>query len=277
MLYCLPMLDLVAQTADDLPPLLGPDDPPPFEVLNPDGSASVLLICDHASRVVPRALDNLGLDDEDMGRHVAWDIGAEAVARPLSARLDAATVLCGYSRLVIDVNRQPGDAQSIPAISDDVTVPANQGLGEAEQQRRIDAIFWPYHQAVTAAQTHLWRRGAAPVLLSVHTFTPTLGDEQREWDIGVLWNRDPRLAVPLMEALRAVGDFNVGDNLPYSGREIAYSIDLHGGTAGLTNCAIEIRQDLVENEDGAEHWARVLDACLEEILPRDALHQVEHY
>ena len=271
------MLDLVSQTAGDVPPLLGTDDPPPVEVLSGDGSASILLICDHASRSVPRALDNLGIDETAMGRHIAWDIGAEAVARRLSARLDAAAVLCGYSRLVIDCNRQPGDPQSIPALSDEISVPANFGLSEFEQQQRIDAIFWPYHQAITGAQTHLWRRGKAPALLSIHTFTPTLGGEEREWDIGVLWNRDPRLAVPLIETLRAAGDFHVGDNEPYSGREIAYSIDLHGGAAGLANCAVEIRQDLVENDDGAEHWARVLDAALETILPRDALHRVEHF
>jgi predicted N-formylglutamate amidohydrolase len=272
-----PMLDLASQSAGDPLHLLGADDPPPFEVLNADGSASVLLICDHASRVVPGSLDNLGLDADAMGRHIAWDIGAEAVARRLSARLDAAAVLCGYSRLVIDVNRQPGDPQSIPPVSDEVSVPANQGLSEFEQQQRIDAIFWPYHQAVTAAQTHLWRRGSAPALFSVHTFTPSLAGEDREWDIGVLWNRDPRLSVPLIEALRAAGDFNVGDNEPYSGREIAYSIDLHGDTAGFANCAVEIRQDLVEDDDGAEHWARVLDAALGEILPLDALHRIEHF
>ena len=172
------MLDLVSQTAGHVPPLLGTDDPPPVEVLNGDGSASILLICDHASRSVPRALDNLGIDETAMGRHIAWDIGAEAVARRLSARLDAAAVLGGYSRLVIDCNRQPGDPQSIPALSDEISVPANFGLSEFEQQQRIDAIFWPYHQAITGAQTHLWRRGKAPALLSIHTFTPTLGGEE---------------------------------------------------------------------------------------------------
>ena len=110
----------------------------------------------------------------------------------------------------------------------------------------------------------------------MHTFTPSLGGEDRDWEVGVLWNRDPRLALPLIGELRAHG-LHVGDNEPYSGRDIAYSIDLHAGAAGLANCAVEIRQDLVADGAGAERWARLLWSALDRVLAADNLHRVEHF
>ena len=259
--------------------LIGPNDPPPFEVLNPDGAASMLLVCDHASRAIPKSLDTLGLDQKQLDLHIAWDIGAADVTRQLSERLDAAAVLAGYSRLLIDVNRQDGDPGSIPLVSDTIPIPGNQDLNEDEQRQRVESFFRPYHTAAADALAHLWRRGPAPGLFSIHTFTPSLGGEDRYWDIGVLWNRDPRMPTPLMEKLRMAedGTLHVGDNEPYSGREIAYTIDLHAGAAGLPNCAVEIRQDLVETPEGVERWADILAEAFADILADDTLHRVEHF
>lgn len=259
--------------------LIAPADPPAFELLNPDGTASVLLVCDHASRAIPAAMGTLGLDADALGRHIAWDIGAAEVTRQLSARLDAAAVLAGYSRLLIDVNRQDGDPASIPEVSDGTVIPGNSALSENEQRQRVDSFFRPYHAAVADSLAHLWRRGLAPALFSIHTFTPSLGGEDRYWNIGVLWNRDPRLAAPLMDKLRAVddGSLHIGDNEPYSGREIAYTIDLHAGAAGLPNCAVEIRQDLVESPNGIEHWVNILADALADILADGKLHRVKHF
>ncbi len=261
------------------PTLIGEGDPPPYRVLNPDGAASMLLICDHASRAFPHAMGRIGLEEEALERHIAWDIGAAEVTRRMSEKLDAAAVLAGYSRLLIDVNRQPGDPGSIPEISDSTMVPGNIGLTEAEQEQRVESFFWPYHHAVANALAHLWRRGPAPALFSIHSFTPSLGGEDRYWDIGVLWNRDPRLAVPLLDKLRTAhgGCYHVGDNEPYSGKDIAYTIDFHAAAAGLPNCAVEIRQDLIESRAGAHHWADLLAEVFVDILAQPSLHKVEHF
>jgi predicted N-formylglutamate amidohydrolase len=261
------------------PTLIGENDPCPYQVLNPDGAASILLVSDHASRAFPAAMNRIGLNESALELHIAWDIGAAEVTRRLSQKLDAAAVLAGYSRLLIDVNRQPGDPGSIPQISDTTMVPGNQNLSEEEQLERVESFFWPYHHAVSNALAHLWRRGPAPALFSIHSFTPSLGGEDRYWDIGVLWNRDPRLAVPLLDRLKAVDDgrYHVGDNEPYSGRDIAYTIDLHAGAAGLPNCAVEIRQDLIETPQGAQHWADILAEAFKDILAQNNLHKVEHF
>jgi predicted N-formylglutamate amidohydrolase len=257
--------------------LIGPTEPPAVESLNPDGKASVLLICDHASCRVPAGLANLGLDETALCQHIAWDIGAAEVTRHLSKLLDAPALLTGYSRLVIDCNRQPGHPQSIPDASDGTAIPANRGLDEKQQEARVEAFFRPYHNAVTATLAHLWRRGPAPALFSVHSFTPSLGGVARPWDAGVLWNRDPRIALPLIERLGNEANLTIGDNLPYSGRDLAYSLNRHASAAGLPNCAIEIRQDRVAGAAGVTFWAELLAKALKKILADPALHQARVY
>ncbi len=267
----------VENTARDTP-LIGPDDPEPFELLNPESELPVLLICDHASKTVPQEMANLGLDEATMDLHVGWDIGAAEVVRQLANDLNCMAVLAGYSRLVIDNNRQPGDPTGIPAVSDDIVIPGNQDLTETEQIARTDQFFWPYHHAITDGIAHLWRNGLPPALFSVHTFTPSMNGEDRLWHIGVLWNRDPRMAEPVIRKLRDHGEgFHIGDNQPYSGKDIAFSLDMHAGSAGLPHCAVEIRQDLVATPSGAEFWAEILAEVLHDVLSIDELHKVEHF
>lgn len=263
------------EAPDSTAPLLAPDEAPPFTVVNPDARRPVLLICDHAGRAVPRALGTLGLDNADLHRHIAWDIGAAAVTRHLAARLDACAVLATYSRLVIDLNRVPGAADSIPAVSDDTPVPGNQGLTEAEEQARIDALFTPYHAEITSRLHHLWRiTGKAPVLFSIHSFTPTMrgGGAPRPWHVGVLWDSDGRLALPLMEGLAGDPALIVGDNEPYSGWVVGYTVAAHAGSAGLARAAVEIRQDLIASEAGAAAWAERLGSVLDAILDDPGLY-----
>lgn len=259
---------------------LGPDDPPPFEVFNPEGTAPLLLVCDHASNTLPAGLDGLGLPPDRLAEHIGWDIGAAAVTRRLAEHLNAPAVLCNYSRLLIDCNRVPGDPTSIPAVSDNCAVPGNQGLGEVEQQARTDAVFWPYHRAIGDTLAHLWRRlpDTAPAMLSIHTFTPAMrSGEPRPWHVGLLWNRDPRLVVPMLQGLRQDGALCVGDNEPYDGRQVNYTLDQHAGAAGLPHVAVEIRQDLVDGPAGAEDWADRLAMVLDPFLGDPHIHAVRHF
>jgi predicted N-formylglutamate amidohydrolase len=256
--------------------LVGLGDPPVFEIVNRAGQTPLQLVCDHASRVVPVALGKLGLDDSHFDRHIAYDIGAAEVTRWLADALDAPAVLAGYSRLVIDLNRPPGHPESIPEISDGTEIPGNRNLNEAAQRERVTTLFEPYHDVIHESIAELWRRGGAPPLFSVHSFSPRYGRTVRPWDVGVLWNRDPRLAQPLIEKLTARG-LRVGDNLPYSGRELAYTINLHGAAAGLANCVVEINQDQVIDRPGVERWAGILAEVMGEILTMDGLHRVQQY
>ena len=262
---------------DNIPQaLLGTDDPSAFEIVNEDGASALQLVCDHANRAVPAGLETLGLVEAQFERHIAYDIGAADVTRLLAQQLDAQAVLAGYSRLVIDVNRPPGHPESIPEISDETAIPGNQGLSENDQGLRVSGLFEPYHDAIHEALAHLRRRDTPPALFSIHSFSPEFGDGHRPWDVGVLWNRDPRIAKPLMEKLTALG-LNVGDNLPYSGLELAYTLNLHGAAAGLPNCVVEINQNQIRDREGIDRWVGILTGIMEEILQLDGLHLVREY
>lgn len=257
--------------------LIAPGEPPPFTVENPEGGAPLLLVCDHASADIPQALGSLGLAPAALGLHIAYDIGAAALTRLLARRLDAPAVLAGYSRLVIDCNRQPGDPQSIVGLSDGIVIPGNVDLAAEDQEARAEAFLYPYHHAVDQAFARLRRRGPEPLLFSVHTFTPTFGGEDRLWDAGVLWNRDPRMAVPLIAMLRRHEGLRIGDNEPYSGTDIAYTLNLHAGSAGLANAAIEVRQDHCETAAQLERWADILGDALARLLGMGNLHRIEQF
>ena len=260
--------------ADGGAPLLGPGDPPPFEVVNRDGSARAVLICDHAGRAIPRALGHLGLDEAALARHIAWDIGIADVTRRLAKALDAVAVLAGYSRLVIDCNRRLDDPTSIAQESDGVAVPGNRGLTAADRARRAASCFAPYHAAVDAVIAGRRRAGIAPALISMHSFTPVIAGRERPWHVGILWDRDPRLPEPLLAKLAADPALCVGDNEPYTGRDHhGYSIYVHGHDLGLAHALIELRQDLIDTHHGAEEWARRLAGVLAEILADDGLYR----
>ncbi|MDH3335768.1 MAG: N-formylglutamate amidohydrolase [Rhodospirillaceae bacterium] len=259
-------------------PLLRKTDPPAFEVYNPNGTTSLLIVSDHASNTVPVALNDLGLSGENFSKHIAYDIGAGMITRFLADKINAPAVISNFSRLVMDMNRQPGDPQSIPEISDGIKIPGNINISKPDVQARMDEIFAPYHDAIDSEITRLWNRdGKPPAIFSIHSFTPQINGENRFWDIGVLWNRDPRMALPLINSLQNWPGLNVGDNEPYSGRDLAYTIDRHGAAGGIANCAIEIRQDHCANPDEASHWADILADGLTQILSLPDLHKVSSY
>ena len=248
----------------------------PAEILNPDGAASYVLNCDHASHAIPRAYDALGLGRDALGRHIAWDIGAGELVRRLSASLDAVAVLAGVSRLVIDCNRALDSPASIVAESDGIPVPGNARVDPLEAERRAAHYFWPYHRAVDAALEARLDRGAVPALIAVHSFTPEMDGIARPWHIGILWDSDTRLARRLIGILGAQDGIVVGENQPYSGREDAgFSMHHHGGRRGIPNVLIEVRQDLIDTPAGVERWAAVLDGALRQVLDETESFRVE--
>jgi len=256
--------------------LQGPDEPPPVEILRPGAPSPFLLLCDHASNRVPRALDDLGLDAAALARHIAWDIGAAAVTRGLSQRLDATAILSTFSRLACDANRKPDDPGCMPAVSDETTVPGNAALTEPDRAARIAAFHRPYHAAVAEEIARREAAGGLPIVIAVHSCTPVMRGFRRPWEIGVLWNEDERLARPLIEALDARG-LVVGDNEPYSGRDPhGYTLHVHAEPRGLAHVLFEVRQDLIDTQEGAERWADILAAVLAARLDDPALRRRLH-
>ncbi|QIE57856.1 N-formylglutamate amidohydrolase [Pikeienuella piscinae] len=248
--------------------LLGVGDPAPVEQINGDGAAGLVLLCEHAGRAVPARLSDLALPSAEMDKHIAWDIGAEAVARLLSQHLDAPLILQRYSRLVIDANRPLSASDCIPEISDGVAIPGNRQLSEADRRLRYDEIHAPYHAAVSALLDSRARASRPTLLVTVHSFTPVMAGASRDMAVGLLFNRDRRLAVALMDMLaRIVPDEIVALNAPYSvDDESDYSIPVHGESRGLPHVLIELRNDLVADAAGQGLWAGRLADALRRIL-----------
>lgn len=258
--------------------LLAADEAPAFSIDNASSDRPILIVCDHASNRVPKSLGSLGLAERYWDQHIAWDVGAAAVAGHLGRLLGSRVIYAGYSRLVLDVNRGRADISAIPTLTDGILVPGNLALPNAERQARIDSLFSPYHQAINSALGELTRPDRAPVLLSIHSFTPFLHGIFRPCDIGVLWDKDPRIPVPLLTTLRGRSDLAIGDNLPYSGMHVAdYTIDTHAEAAGLAHVGIEIRQDHITTADGQLSFAALLAESLAEILNRPGLYQVRSW
>lgn len=255
-------------------PLIGPSDPPPVTVYNSSGRAPVLLVCDHASRKFPAAMQQLGLADWVLDKHVASDIGAEMVTRHLADRLDAPAVLAGYSRLIVDLNRRLHHESAFIRVSDGIAVPGNLDIGEIERNQRIQSFFDPYHDEISRQLQRFSARHEVPAFISIHSCTPVFNNVVRHCHIGVMWDQDGRIALPLMEVLRKNPALRIGDNEPYSGRHPNdYTIDFHAESAGLANVGIEVRQDLVGDAEGARKWADILANAFEQVLQDPSIYQ----
>lgn len=227
-----------------------------------------MLTCDHYGRRIPRMLGDLGLPESELRRHIAWDIGIAGVAESLSKQLDAHLVVQRYSRLVIDCNRPPHVAGSIPRISEATAIPGNEGLSRETMGLRRAQIFDPYHRRIDAIIDARRAAGMPTVLVSLHSFTPVYAGIARPWHIGTLYHRDTHLPPLVLKGLRAEGDLVVGDNEPYAVSDDSdYTIPVHGEARGLINTGIEIRQDLIADPAGEKSWADRLARIFAEIKP----------
>ncbi len=261
----------------DCPSSLSEEDPGPVLIHNPGCGRGLLVIADHAGNAVPAAMNNLGLENDDLVRHIAWDPGAALVATELATRLRATAVLSQYSRLIVDPNRPLGDTSSMPQVSDGIAVPANADLSEQERVRRAKLFYWPYHVAVSQEMARLCMEGEGPLLVSIHSFTPDFGEEDRPWHIGVMSAADRRLGDAVIAGLKKCGDYNVGDNQPYSGIEYGYTLKVHAAAQGLANVQIEIRQDLLADQAGVRRWVDVLETVLTPLINDLSLRSIMHH
>jgi predicted N-formylglutamate amidohydrolase len=219
------------------------------------GTADVLITADHASNSVPPGID-LGIAPALLDDHIAVDIGTEPLARALARQLSAPAIIATVSRLVVDCNRDPAEPGAVPASSDGHIIHGNWALPETERALRIETIHAPYHAAIAAAI----RQQPPALIVSLHSFTPQLAsrpEEQRPWPVGILYNQDDRAARIGLAALAARG-LHVGDNQPYSGRDLNYTMNRHAERLRMPYLGIEVRNDGLRDAAGVRHWAAIL-------------------
>jgi predicted N-formylglutamate amidohydrolase len=251
----------------DPTPLLDDTDPAPFRVAEGSAASPFFIAADHAGRAIPRGLGTLGLAPAELDTHIAWDIGIGGVSQHLAAHLEAFFIAQVYSRLVIDCNRPLSSSTSIVEQSEYTVVPGNARLTPADREARAVAIFHPYHDRIEAELARRERARQQTIFIAMHSFTPRFKGFDRPWDIGVLYNRDPRLALPLLDLLRREG-LEVGDNQPYFvSDDTDYAIPRYGEGRGNLCIELELRQDLITSDAQQSRWgellARILRAAVE--------------
>ena len=251
--------------------LLTAEESPPVRILNPAGASPFLLLGDHAGNAIPASLASLGLGAADLARHIAWDIGVDGLGPKLAAALDAVFIRQTYSRLVVDCNRDPEAPDAMPEISDGTMIPGNAALTDGARAARIAAIHGPYQAAIAAELDRRHTGGMDTVIVSLHSFTPSMNGKDRPWQIGVLYGGGSTVfAKAVLDLLEKRRVWTVGDNEPYAMDGIDYTIPRHAFAAGLRYVELEIRQDLLATAEQQADWSRILAAILPEALSSSA-------
>ena len=248
--------------------IISKGEPKPYVIENEKGGARIVVICDHASNRIPKALGTLGVSAKDRKKHIAWDVGTEHIGRYIAQKTGAVYIHASYSRLVVDLNRGEKSNECMREVYDHIQVPGNTGLSAQHKKMRLDEIYDPYHAAIDALVTKRKKGKRLPLIISIHSFTPKMDGQKRPWQIGVLWNREERLAQRLISTLIAHNPrLIVGRNEPYSLKAknvVKNTISTHAEARGLPYITLEFRQDLVNTKAKAEKWARLL---LQSLLP----------
>lgn len=233
-------------------------------------NSNVLIIADHASNYIPGHLENLGIEEQWLSHHIAYDIGTRALTTALCDALNARAIMAKFSRLLVDPNRPLDHESLIPQLSDNVFIPGNADLDERARAKRIAQFHAPYHEEIASEIARVQSQDQKPVLVSIHSFTPVMNGQTRPWHAAVLWNHYDKLAHLTADGLEARGDLVVGRNVPYSGKILNYTMDRHAEAHDIPYVTLEIRQDLIEDEAGVNAWVEILSDILLPILNASA-------
>ncbi|WP_417687112.1 N-formylglutamate amidohydrolase [Roseibium sp.] len=254
-----------------------PSDFVPTETIKGDLSGGLLLLCDHARNAVPAEYGDLGLPPEQFERHIGYDIGVRPLTMELARRLNAPVLMTTYSRLLIDPNRGEDDPTIVMRLSDGAVVPGNSEVDHEERQRRIERFHRPYHTLIDETLDQMIGKAPAPVIVSIHSYTPVWRGVPRPWHAAILWDSDERAVRPFIEQLEAQGDLVVGDNEPYDGCLKNDTMYRHATRRGIAHALLEVRQDLIADEKGVLEWADRLQPILEDLVSRPDLRQIKHH
>jgi predicted N-formylglutamate amidohydrolase len=248
-----------------------------FEIVGGPANAGVVVIADHASNAMPPEFGSLGLPATELERHIAYDIGVEGMTRAMAEALGAPAVLSRFSRLLIDPNRGDDDPTQVMRLSDGAVVPGNARIDAAGVSDRLRRFSGPYHAAVAHVLDEMTVAGPTPVVISLHSFTPVMKGIKRPWHVGVLWDSDPRLPLPLLAKLRADPSIVTGDNEPYDGALAGDTMSRHCIYRGIAHVLIEVRQDLISESASAAGWGRRLADDMRPLLALPDIREIRHF
>ncbi len=247
--------------------VLAADEPRAIEWFNPLGAGSFIFGCEHASNRIPVRFGTMGLDETELSRHIAWDIGARRLTELLAIRTDSPAILQRYSRLVYDCNRTVGHPGAFVTDADGSCVTGNLDLTDAEKAARERDIYRPFHDALTGAIELRQLRAERFAFLAIHSFNQSVRGVARPWHIGFIYNQQPALSKRLISWFRENTDFIVGDNEPYSPlHAVDHTIRIQAEVRCVPYSMIEVRNDLLRSESEIVGWADLIATALSETI-----------
>lgn len=235
-------------------------------IINAQGDSRFVIICEHASHVIPPQYNNLGLSQAQVLSHIGWDIGAQALSENLSKLLNAPLIVQTHSRLLYDCNRPPSAASAIPKQSETTKIPGNHNLTSEQKQGRADLYYYPFHQSISdfldQRQSHI-----NSIIVTIHSFNPTYNGVERDLDIGFIEDLDPRWSQALTLASQQIPGVKGVQNQPYSVADgVTHTLQMHGTNRSLANVMIEVKNNLIDSATGQQHYAFLLEKLLRENL-----------
>lgn len=247
--------------------LLTSIDGPAAITINANGESEIVLVCEHASNRIPHSLNKLGLSQETIDSHAAWDPGAEALALLLSQSLDAPLVNARFSRLVYDLNRPPEHPEAMRSVSEVHHIPGNENLSDEDARARVNAIYKPFCAEVALVLDKAVSQHPRPVLVTIHTFNPVYHGKKRDVELGILHDDDTRLADQMLLEAAEHTTMVTRRNEPYGPADgVAHTMHLHAISTGILNVMLEIRNDLVATPEQQANVAGEIEKLLRAAL-----------
>lgn len=254
------------------PHFLAVSEEPAAEIINFVGKSPIVLICEHASNFIPASLNNLGLNTKGLLSHAAWDIGVYEMSCKVSELLDAPLIASRISRLVYDCNRSPESGDGIPSKSEVIEVPGNRDLSNAEIKDRVKYVYEPFHELINKTiydpeRLALSVEHASPVIITLHSFTPVYFGEARSVELGILHDKDDRLAKLMMQEALNQTELKTEFNSPYDVSDnVMHTINKHAIGEGFFNVMIEVKNDLLSNSSDINTIAESLSEIIKQSL-----------
>lgn len=237
----------------------------PYTIIK-SNNTRILFICDHASNTIPSKYENLGLSKKLLSEHISYDIGAAGLTQKMANLMNSQAILSDFSRLLIDPNRSVDDPTSIMRFADKFIIPGNRSITDQDVMLRINEFYNQYHKKIEEVLISLLNDSIVPILISIHSFTRKFRDKIRPWEISILWDSDDRISEPLIDLLERDNNYVIGNNQPYKGYLRGDTLHTHATSRGLPHVLIEIRNDLIADDDGQEKIANYLTKKLYQVI-----------
>jgi predicted N-formylglutamate amidohydrolase len=204
----------------------------------------LILSCEHGGNSVPQEYRDLFRSHEELLKtHRGWDPGALELTLEMANHFSLTPFTSTTTRLLVELNRSLGSKTLFSSIVD-------MGLNIKQKEAVLHNYYFPYRERVEGFVKEKIQAKQPLIHLSIHTFTPQLDGEERDADIGLLYDpkHQPESAFchEWMIALESEKKdaFKVRKNYPYQGSADSLTTHLRSlyGESEYMGIELEVNQ-----------------------------------